>query len=105
MVLPRYRQASVLHEPYVHHDLASDYPQFARPRVPDWPGAPTTPPSASSLCSNAPAGLSHRWALPSPNGPSVEGTCRYCGEQRRFPTSDYELSQWSRTSDWAEVQR
>jgi len=29
----------------------------------------------------------HRWILPSPNGPTSLGVCKHCGEEKRFHNS------------------
>lgn len=30
----------------------------------------------------------HHWKLTSPNGPTVHGTCKHCGTERDFPTTN-----------------
>lgn len=38
-----------------------------------------------------PAGFAHHWIIEAPNGPTVEGVCKRCGETRVYPTTTTDL--------------
>jgi hypothetical protein len=38
-----------------------------------------------------PQGCTHYWVIESANGPTSRGVCKFCGEQREFRNSWYDL--------------